>query len=181
MVTVFDFIFMRFYGNLIQLFPAYQGFLIFFPPCTNNFSSVTDSESFFLPVASFVFPLLLSSKQRTMADLRSPPRFAYTSNGFDGLSWLSRFSLISLSTILQSWKMTKWQKSWVWCPCSGAPPPSGLTSQVREPADAGRRVGSSSWKAAGSVWRNESFHCQAFESFAAFSCCLIFILIKLFL
>lgn len=74
------------------------------------------------------------SKRQTTDVLRSRPQLAFTSNGSVGLlPPRSRCSLTSRSTISPSWKMTRWLRSWVWCPCSRALPPCGLTSQVNSP------------------------------------------------
>lgn len=105
--------------------------------CTPDFTSVLLIRNLFFPCLLFRSCSHARSKQRTTADLRSPPRLACTSSGSGGLSRLSRCCSISLSTTSRSWSMTKCPRSWAWCRCGGAPPPSGLTSQVSRPADAG--------------------------------------------
>lgn len=93
---------------------------------------------------------LSRSKRQTTDVPRGRPQPAFTSSGSVGLPPPQpRCSLTSRSTTSQSWKTTRWLRLWVWCPCSKAPPPCGLTSQVSSPC---RRAPPSNQRKASVVW-----------------------------
>ncbi len=106
-------------------------FVLFLTTC--NFC-VTDSQQESVTQKSDLYASLFRSKRQTTAVLRSPPQLACISSGSVDLHLrLSHCSLMSQSTISPSWRTTRWPRLWVWCPCSRAPPPCGLTSQVKSP------------------------------------------------